>query len=119
EVARIYETYEIYHQGAGAEQAVFDQSSGGAQARSDRIVGRLCEAADLPGSGRLLDIGCGNGAFLRAFAARRPHWRLTGTEVSDRNRDALATIPQLERFHVGDHRRIDGTFDLISLIHVL
>ena len=68
DVVRIYEGYAIYHQGAGAEQAVFDQGSGAAQSRSERIVGRLGGVLDLPESGRLLDIGCGNGAFLRAFA---------------------------------------------------
>jgi hypothetical protein len=40
EVKRIYEEYAIYHQGAGAEQSVFDQASGVAQARSDRLVAR-------------------------------------------------------------------------------
>lgn len=118
EARRIYSGYAIYHQAAGAEQAVFD-ASGAAQARSHRIVGRLSDVIDLPASGRLLDIGCGNGAFLRAFAGSRPGWRLTGTEVSDRNRAAVASIPQLERFHVGDHDRLEGGFDLLSLIHVL
>jgi SAM-dependent methyltransferase len=119
DVQRIYESYAIYHQGAGAEQAVFDQESGAAQSRSARIIDRLRGVTDLPASGRLLDIGCGNGAFLRAFAGLRPQWRLTGTEVTDRNRDAVAAIAQLERFHVGDHDHLDGAFDAVSLIHVL
>jgi SAM-dependent methyltransferase len=119
DVARIYEGYAIYHQGTGAEQAVFDPGSGAAQSRSERIVGRLGGALDLPESGRLLDIGCGNGAFLRAFAKLRPGWRLTGTEITDRNREAVAALAQLERFHVGDHDHLDGAFDLVSLIHVL
>lgn len=119
DVERIYERYAIYHQGAGAEQAVFDQASGAAQSRSARIVDRLRVVVDLPAAGRLLDIGCGNGAFLRAFAGVYPDWRLTGTEVTDRNRDAVAALPQLERFHVGDHDHLDGAFDVVSLIHVL
>lgn len=118
EIRQIYESYAIYHQGAGAEQAVFDQS-GAAQSRSDRLVGRLSGVVEIPASGRLLDIGCGNGAFLRAFAARHPRWRLTGTEISDRNRAAIETIPQVERFHSGDFADLDGAFDMVSLIHVL
>jgi 2-polyprenyl-3-methyl-5-hydroxy-6-metoxy-1,4-benzoquinol methylase len=119
EVKRIYEEYAIYHQGAGAEQAVFDQALGTAQARSDRLVARLGEAVAFPQHGRALDIGCGNGAFLRAFAKLQPQWTLTGTEMTDRNRAAVETIQQLQRFHVGDFDTLDGTFDLVSLIHVL
>jgi SAM-dependent methyltransferase len=119
EVKRIYDEYAIYHQGAGAEQAVFDQASGTAQARSDRLVARLAEAVAFPEHGRALDIGCGNGAFLRAFARARPQWTLTGTEMTDRNRGAVETIQQLQRFHVGDFDTLDGTFDLVSLVHVL
>jgi SAM-dependent methyltransferase len=119
DVERIYDGYAIYHQGAGAEQAVFDQASGAAQSRSARLVDGLRGVLDLPASGRLLDIGCGNGAFLRAFAGLRAGWKLTGTETTDRNRDAVAAIAQLERFHVGDHGRLDGAFDLVSLVHVL
>jgi SAM-dependent methyltransferase len=119
EVRKIYDAYAIYHQAAGAEQAVFDQSSGAAQARSDRLVARLAEAVEFPQHGRALDVGCGNGAFLRAFARLRPQWTLTGTEVSDRNRAAVETIPQLQRFHIGDFDTLDGTFDFVSLVHVL
>ncbi len=118
EIRRIYESYAIYHQGAGAEQAVFDPS-GAAESRSDRLVGRLGGAVEIPASGRLLDIGCGNGAFLRAFAARHPRWRLTGTEIGDHNRAAVKAIAQVERFHAGDFADLDGAFDMISLIHVL
>jgi SAM-dependent methyltransferase len=119
EIKQIYDGYAIYHQGAGAEQAVFDQTSGAAQARSDRLIGRLAEAIDFPEHGRALDIGCGNGAFLRAFARMRSQWTLIGTEVSDRNRVAVETIPQLQRFHIGDFDSLDGTFDFVSLVHVL
>jgi SAM-dependent methyltransferase len=119
DVERIYRNYAIYHQGAGAEQPVFDPASGAAQSRSGRLIERLLGVVDLPASGRLLDIGCGNGAFLRAFIGLRPAWRLTGTELSDHNRAAVAAIAQVERFSVGDHSRLDGAFDVVSLIHVL
>src|SRR4051794_35888424 len=31
-------------------------------------------------SGRILDIGCGKGAFLRSFKARHPGWQYVGVE---------------------------------------
>ena len=46
-------------------QSTFDSSSGANEARSKSIVSWL-NTIDLPHTGKLLDIGCGNGAFLKA-----------------------------------------------------
>jgi 2-polyprenyl-3-methyl-5-hydroxy-6-metoxy-1,4-benzoquinol methylase len=120
EIARIYQAYTIYHQGAGAEQAVFGDA-GQAMFRSDRLVARIAAEVTLPPTGRLLDIGCGNGAFLRAFAKAHPGWSLVGTEWADTNRDTVEAIPGVERLYVGADAldRVPGQFDIISLIHAL
>jgi len=65
------------------------------------------------GSGRLLDVGCGDGTFL--LAARAAGWRTAGTELN----------PELARAEGLDvHPALDGVralapFDAITLWHVL
>src|SRR5262249_50305003 len=117
--AEIYRSYTIYYQSGGAEQAVFDGATGRPSSRSDRLVLRLRERVELPHSGRLLDVGCGNGAFLAAFGRRSPGWALRGLEVNDNNRAAVEQIPGVEALDVGELHDVPGDFDLISLIHAL
>ncbi len=115
----IYAGYSIYHQSAGAEQAVFDRATGEATHRSARLVRHLLATGSVPECGRLGDVGCGNGAFLRAFSEKKPGWSLVGSEVNDRNRAAVEAIPRVESLHVGRIEDVDGPFDVIVMIHVL
>ena len=117
--AAIYAGYSIYQQADGAEQAVFDRETGEATRRSTRLVQRLIAHADLPPKGRLLDIGCGNGAFLRAFSDAMPAWSLLGSEVNDRYRSVIEAIDGVERLHTGRLEEISGPFDVIVMVHVL
>ena len=117
--AEIYGSYAIYDQAEGREQCVFDQQSGAATTRSARLMGQLTAACDLPTRGRLLDIGCGNGAFLAAFGAARPQWRLTGVEVGETNRAVVEALPGVEVFHTGPIESLAGLFDLVAMIHCL
>ncbi|MEX0775468.1 MAG: class I SAM-dependent methyltransferase [Phycisphaeraceae bacterium] len=120
QVAQIYRAYRIYHQSGGTEQAVFDQQSGAAQSRSGKLVAMLAGGAEaLPRRGRLLDVGCGNGAFLRAFAARFPGWTLAGSEINDKYKAQVERMPGVEAMHVAAPQQIAGRFDLVTLIHVL
>lgn len=109
----------MYDQGGGAEQATFDGNDGAATARSLKIVAWLKSATQLPLNGKLLDIGCGNGAFLRAFAEKHPGWELTGLELSDRNKIVVEAIAGVKRLHVGSLESLHERFDLIVLIHAL
>jgi SAM-dependent methyltransferase len=115
----IYRDYTIYHQSAGAEQSVFDRSSGQASPRSERIIQALRQSLAVPGQGRLLDLGCGNGAFLAAWSRLVPGWSLCGSEVSETHRARLERLPGFERLFTHGLEAIPGPFDLISMIHVL
>ncbi len=119
EADEIYQQYTIYHQGAGAEQSVFDQATGQVSARSARMVGRLKEEVGLPREGRLLDMGCGNGAFLGAFASCFPNWSLAGSEFDGKYQAQVEAIPSVEKLHTEGLDSIPGKFDVVSLVHVL
>ncbi|MCA1558154.1 MAG: methyltransferase, partial [Acidobacteria bacterium] len=86
EIEKIYGDYSIYHQSDGVEQAVFDSGSGEAGLRSTRLLEALKSHVDLPEEGRMLDVGCGKGAMLRAFSRFAPQWNLAGAELSDKTR---------------------------------
>src|ERR1700731_325319 len=119
ECREIYRSYAIYAQGGGAEQRVFDSSSGASASRSDQILDRLVEVTAIPKHGRLIDIGCGNGGFLRSFSRRHPGWRLSGSEFDDKHRANIETIPGFDEFFSGDVHDLPGEFDVCSLIHIL
>lgn len=118
-VADIYSSYVMYGQSDGVEQSVFDQTSGGGTTRSRRLMDKALETAVIPESGRLLDVGCGNGAFLQAFGEVRSKWKLAGSELDGRNRQVVEKLPMVEALYDGAIDGIPGTFDFVSLIHVL
>ncbi len=118
DVGWIYREYSIYHQGEGAEQRIFDGSS--SVPRSDAIVRKLQCRFAVPDTGRLLDFGCGNGAFLRSFSKLFSRWRLEGAELDEKHREEILAIPGVEQFHAdASCGSVEGTFDLISMVHVL
>lgn len=119
EIRNIYATYVVYEQGGGAEQASFDITTGGVMARSQRIAAWLGRQGQLPEAGALLDIGCGNGAFLQAFGRTNHGWQMTGLELDARNKLHVESIPGVKRLYVGPIEGLDQKFDLIAMIHAL
>jgi len=119
EIDEIYRTYTIYHQAAGAEQAVFEQASGLPASRSVRLLETFRDRTGLKPTGRMLDVGCGNGATLRAFGEVAPGWTKAGTEFDAKYRAQVESIPNTEPLYVGAVEGVPGTFDVISMIHVL
>jgi SAM-dependent methyltransferase len=119
ETREIYSAYTMYQQSGGAEQRVFDVGSGASKARSDRLLDVASAEVPIPTSGRLLDIGCGNGSFLRAFGARHPGWTLAGTELDERSGPEIRAIPGVEDLFTSPIADIPGDFSLISMIHLL
>lgn len=119
EISEIYGSYTIYHQADGNEQCIFEQSSGAALARSDRLAAKLATLPGLPQAGKLIDIGCGNGAFLRSFGRLFPGWTLAGLEWDDKYRSMVESVPGVERLFTGQLDEIPAGFDVISLIHTL
>lgn len=119
EAARIYADYTIYHQSGGVEQSVFAKDNGEGRRRSEVIFASLTKHRLLPDTGSLLDLGCGNGAFLRAAGDVLQGWRLFGAEWDDKYLYAVQAIPGFECLHTGDWSNIPGKYDVISMVHVL
>jgi SAM-dependent methyltransferase len=119
EVDAIYASYHIYHQAEGAEQAVFEQSSGAALPRSLRMLDALNARFRLPQQGRMLDVGCGNGATLGALHQVAPRWSLAGFDLDAKYRSTVEAIGGVEALYTCPPDQIPGSFDLITMVHVL
>jgi SAM-dependent methyltransferase len=119
EAASVYEAYTIYHLADGVEQKVFNGGGGQPLPRSGRLVSAIRDRVALPPAGRALDVGCGNGAMLRSVSDLMPGWSLVGNDLSDKYRATVEAIPGVEGLFPGEPEDVPGTFDLITLLHVL
>lgn len=115
----IYSDYTLYHQANGIEQAVFDIHSGKVSRRSERIFQYIKTKIRLLSYGRYLDLGCGKGNTLRYFSKLRPLWSLSGKELSPKCRKVIESISKRARFYSCPLKKIPGTFDLITMFHLL
>src|SRR5262249_33992606 len=74
----------------------------------------------LPPAGCILDIGCGNGAFLRAMHRFFPDWWLTGADLNDTFRDEIQAISARASFRRSDELSPDRCgYDVVSLVHCI
>lgn len=117
EIAIIYRDYDIYHQAGGEEQPIFGPA--GPAPRSSLISDLIDRHLRLPDDAAVLDFGCGSGAALRTFSLRHPRWRLYGSELSDRSLERLRALPNFRELFTGPPDRIEGRFDLVTMIHSL
>jgi 2-polyprenyl-3-methyl-5-hydroxy-6-metoxy-1,4-benzoquinol methylase len=118
--AEIYGHYQIYHQAAGHEQNARGSADGLFGPRSELIAEFLCRSGDLPSSGAVLDIGCGNGAFLRAMNKLFPGWSVAGADLNDTFREDIHSISSRASFRLSDELAAGhDTYDVVSLIHCI
>jgi SAM-dependent methyltransferase len=118
DIAQIYKAYQIYELSAGAEQVIFSEA-GVAQPRSGALVDFIVQNAGAADTGKLIDIGCGNGSALRNLSRAMPHWRLYGSELSDAARPALQQLPNFVELYTTPAREIPERFDILTMIHAL
>jgi 2-polyprenyl-3-methyl-5-hydroxy-6-metoxy-1,4-benzoquinol methylase len=119
QVDLIYNQYNIYEQSDGKEQPIFPANSGLGIARSERIV-EIMKTHSFDSLGKVLDIGCGNGGFLKVLQQNFPEIKLYGTEYSSKYKEIVESIPNVSKMYTCNIDQIsDNDFELISLIHVL
>lgn len=119
ECQQIYAQYEMFHQASGIEPSLVNSHTGIPISRSEKLVRFLTSSSDLPDRGRLLDIGCGTGAFLKTFAASYPRWTLAGFEKNPRNRKTVEAVSTTTEFYEGELSTAGSHYDVIVMIHVL
>ncbi|MFH0958861.1 MAG: class I SAM-dependent methyltransferase, partial [Pseudomonadota bacterium] len=117
DVERIYSSYEMYTVSGGQEQRLFD--CGLPLPRSMKLLENLVRAVELPDEGRLLDFGCGNGAFLKSFSQFLSGWRLSGFDINARFADALSEIEGFEGLYTDSLEQIAECFDLVTMAYVI
>jgi SAM-dependent methyltransferase len=101
----------------GAQLDPFWAYNPGARHRRRILLGYL----DRISFGALLDVGCGNGAFLRLLQGRYPHARFAGADLSAALvRDDRERMPSMEFFPLDVQRGgLDRTFDAITCAEVI
>lgn len=119
DVKKIYEQYDIYNQSNGLEQKTYDYSLNSLRSRSEKVLSYVIKNISLPESGCILDIGCGNGAFLKSASKLLPNWILSGSEFNNKYEQEIKQIRNFGSFYTCKLDKIPGKFDIISLIHVL
>ena len=119
EVDQIYKDYDVQILRDQTDQVVIVPGRGELCPRSTALLERIRDQIGISDRGRLLDVGCGSGAFLRAFAQSHPNWTLFGAERNDSCDPEVASIAGVEALFTCATEDIAGSFDLIVSVHSL
>jgi SAM-dependent methyltransferase len=83
---------------------------------------RALDLAALQGDESVLDVGCGNGAYLRTLARRGHDGMIVGADLSPGMLDAARARTKHPRLMIADVQQApfcDASFDLVMAMHML
>ena len=86
--------------------------------RNFLIVKLLDKYLKLNKNGKLLDIGCGAGHFIKSFSEQKKNWELYAHDLTNLNKKIVDQY-KVKKFYTGNVEKINKKFDLISLNHVV
>lgn len=86
--------------------------------RNQQVSFFIKQKLKLNSVGKILDVGCGTGAFLKSFKKANPNWGLYAHDLSKLNKKVVEKKIKLEKFFIGEVSIISGKYDLITLNHV-
>lgn len=113
-IENIYGNYAPHNISNGREQVLFINGQT-TKPRTQYVFDKCLPY--LPKSGKLLDVGSGNGAVLRSASSVLQGWRLHAYDISMHHKDEIESINGVERFWSGSLP--DEKFDLIVSWHSL
>jgi SAM-dependent methyltransferase len=116
-IDQIYRNYAPHHLAKGNEQVVFPE---GLPPRPRTWHALEKVLPHLPKQGRLLDVGCSNGAVLKSAGALLKGWELHGYDLNDNHREEVLKLPSVVSFTSGSLSKLPHCkFDLVVLWHTL
>ena len=86
--------------------------------RNQLITQLLNKFLKLPKKGKMLDIGCGAGHFIKSFKETKEKWDIFAHDLTNLNKKIISKY-KIKKFFTGDVERIKGKFDFISMNHVV
>jgi SAM-dependent methyltransferase len=98
---------------------VIFSEAGVAAPRSRALVDFIVQNAAAGQTGKLIDIGCGNGSALKNLSAALPDWKLYGSELSDSAKAGLQRLPNFVELYTRPTNEIAERFDVVTMIHAL
>ena len=114
ELDEIYREYVTYKD--NLEPIVF--SSDTDISRSNLIFSEINERLGLRKTGTLVDLGCGDGAFLKVFTRNKPKWDIYGYDVNENRKDEIDSICRSGGFLSGSLEHLPNQIDLVTLNYV-
>ncbi len=116
-ITRIYEEYNPHQLSKGYEQLIFPEDV--LPCTRTQYVFEKCKTI-FKKSGKLLDIGTGNGAVLRTASNSLKDWDFYGFDIDDHLSEDVKKIRNVKDFFSISLDRIRGLkFDIIVLWHVI
>jgi len=113
----VYSHYAPHHLSSGNEQLVFPEGMPPSP-RTYYVIEKLKRY--FPQKGRLLDIGTGNGAFLKSASELLPDWSFDAHDISAHFQKEVLSIPNVREFYTCDLSDLpEGEYDMVVLWHVL